>query len=185
MGQMKAAVLYAPGDLRYEDVPVPQVGRGEVLVRVASCGVCGSDPHRIMVSGCYRHPLIPGHEFSGIIEAVGEGVSAVAVEQRVAVVPIIPCMACTQCQVGHYNLCDNYDFLGSRSNGALAQFVCTKAANCLQVPDNVNLEAAAMLDPIAVALHGIRRAGGVHPGDVFAVLGGGASGSLLSSGQRP
>lgn len=176
MAQMKAVVLYAPGDLRYEDVPIPETGSGEVLVRVDSCGACGSDPHRVMVAGCYHHPLIPGHEFSGVISEVGEGVTGILPYQRVAIVPIVPCMQCEYCKVGDYNLCDNYDFLGSRSDGALAEFVRVKAVNCVEVPDSVSLEAAAMLDPMAVALHGIRRAGGIDAGEHFVVLGAGPIG---------
>jgi L-iditol 2-dehydrogenase len=184
MAEMQAAVLHAPGDLRYESVRVPEAGSGEVLVRVDSCGVCGSDPYRVMVSGCYRHPLIPGHEFSGVISEVGHGVFTVHPGQRVAVIPIIPCMRCESCGVGDYNLCDDYDFLGSRSHGALAGFVKAPAANCIAVPDGVSLEAASMLDPITVALHGIRRAGGLDAGQDFVVLGAGPIGLFATQWAR-
>lgn len=86
---MRAAVLHAPGDLRVEEAPVPQVGSGEVLIRVMAAGICGSDIGRVMVTGTYSFPCIPGHEFAGQVERVGDGVSHLAIGDRVAVAPSI------------------------------------------------------------------------------------------------
>lgn len=173
---MKAAVLHAAGDIRFETVPVPEIGRGEVLVRVKACGVCGSDPRRVMQTGTYRFPTIPGHEFAGLVAEIGEGVKCFKAGDRVAVVPIIPCGKCQYCGVGDFTVCDNYDFLGSRSDGAFAEYVKAPARNSILLPENVSFDAASMVDPACVALHGLRRAGGVEPGDRVAVLGAGPIG---------
>ncbi len=186
---MRAAVLHAPADLRVEDVAVPAVADGEVLVKVAAAGICGSDIGRVMVTGTYRFPTIPGHEFSGVVEATGAGVDNVAVGDRVAVAPLIPCGRCDQCAGGNYSLCDDYDFLGSRSDGAFAQYLCAPARNVLKVPDHVSLEVAATIEPAAIVLHGIQK---VHLalGDAVAVIGCGALGYFALqfaklSGARP
>jgi L-iditol 2-dehydrogenase len=172
---MRAAVLHAPADLRVEDVAVPSVGDGEVLVRVAAAGICGSDIPRVMATGTYRFPTIPGHEFSGVVERTGAGVTNVAAGDRVAVAPLIPCGRCEHCAAGNYSLCDDYDFLGSRSDGAFAQYLRAPARNVLKVPDHVNLEVAATIEPAAIVLHGIQKVP-LALGDAVAVIGCGALG---------
>lgn len=172
---MKAAILHAPGDLRVEDVPVPEIGAGEVLVRVMAAGICGSDIGRVMVTGTYRFPTIPGHEFSGRIEKVGPGVEAFEPGDRVAVAPLMPCGHCESCRAGRFSLCDDYDFMGSRSDGAFAQFLKAPAKNVLKVPQSVSYDAAAAIEPAAIILHGIHRAK-IGLGDAVAVVGCGALG---------
>ncbi|MDW8322262.1 MAG: alcohol dehydrogenase catalytic domain-containing protein, partial [Armatimonadota bacterium] len=144
---MKALVLHAVGNLRYEEVPLPEPGAGEVLVRVAYCGVCGSDIPRIFSKGTYRYPLIPGHEFAGVVERCGEGVSAFAPGDRVAVFPLVWCGRCAACEKGRYVQCEQYDYLGSRRDGAFADYVVAPARNLLRVPEGVSLQDAAMTEP--------------------------------------
>ncbi len=177
--QMTAAVLYAPGDLRVERVPVPRPGQGEVLVRVGACGICGSDGPRVLEKGAHRHPLIPGHEFAGTVAELGGGVSRWKAGDRVAVFPLIPCRACPACREGVYELCENYDYLGSRSNGAFAEYVCAPAWNLVRVPEGVSLECAALTEPAAVALHALNRFG-VGRGATVAVFGAGPIGVLVA-----
>jgi L-iditol 2-dehydrogenase len=172
---MKAAVLHAPADLRVEEVDVPSIGAGEVLVKVAAAGICGSDIGRVMVTGTYRFPTVPGHEFSGVVERVGPGVTSVAPGDRVAVAPLMPCNCCEHCARGNYSLCDDYDFMGSRSDGAFAQYLRAPARNVLRVPDNVSLEVAATIEPAAIILHGIQKVE-LALGDAVAVIGCGALG---------
>jgi L-iditol 2-dehydrogenase len=186
---MKAAVLHAPADLRFEEVEIPRIGAGEVLVKVAAAGICGSDIGRVMVTGTYRFPTIPGHEFSGVVEAIGEGVTNVRAGDRVAVAPLLPCNGCEHCARGNYSLCDDYDFLGSRSNGAFAQYLKAPARNVLKVPDSVSLEVAATIEPAAIILHGIQKVE-LALGDAVAVIGCGALGYFALqfaklSGARP
>ena len=115
---MRAIVLHSPGDIRLEDRPTPVAGPGEVLVRVASVGVCGSDLPRMLIKGAHKMPLITGHEFSGHIVAVGDGVSGWADGELVAVAPLLPCNACSQCLTGNFSRCRDYDYFGSRRDGA-------------------------------------------------------------------
>ncbi len=173
---MKAAVLHAPADVRFEDVPIPVVGPGEVLLRIRAAGNCGSDLKRIMVEGTWVFPCIPGHEFSGEVAELGEGVDGWRIGDRVTAAPMLPCFRCEWCLQGQYNLCDDYDYVGSRSDGAFAEYMKIRAFNLVKLPDTLSDEAAAMTDPAGVALHALRRAGGVTPGDVVAVLGAGPIG---------
>jgi L-iditol 2-dehydrogenase len=177
---MKACVLHAVGDLRCEQVPAPQAGPGEVRVRVAACGVCGSDLPRIFSKGTYRFPLIPGHEFAGTVEQVGEGVGEDWIGRRVAVFPLIPCRRCALCAREEYALCANYDYLGSRRDGGFAEQVCAPVWNLLPVPEGVSLEMAAMVEPCAVALHALRR-GGLFAGESVAIFGAGPIGLMLAA----
>ncbi|NDJ57930.1 galactitol-1-phosphate 5-dehydrogenase [Enterobacteriaceae bacterium 4M9] len=172
---MKAAVLHAPGDLRVEDVAIPTYADDEVLVQVKATGICGSDLDRVMVTGTYRFPTIPGHEFSGVVAKVGQKVSAFAPGDRVAVAPILPCFSCEFCQQGHYGQCNDYNYLGSRTNGGFAGFVAAPQRNLLRLPDNVSFEHGAMIEPAAVTLHGVMKAG-IKAGDSVAVLGCGTLG---------
>jgi L-iditol 2-dehydrogenase len=174
---MKAANLYAPGDIRCEDVPIPQPGPGEVLIKVKACGVCGSDISRVMQTGTYRFPTIPGHEFTGEVVSGGSGTETITAGLRVTVVPLIPCRTCSYCANGQYNLCEDYDYLGSRSNGAFAEFVKAPAENLLPLPNTVDYELGALTDPAAVALHAVRKLS-LKPGDRVAVFGVGPIGAI-------
>lgn len=154
---MQAAVMHAPGDIRFEEVPVPEIGPGDVLVKVAACGVCGSDIPRMNFSGAYRYPIICGHEFSGHIVEVGADVTGLSVGQLITVPPLIPCNECDSCRAGHFSLCEDYGYFGSRQDGAYAQFVTVNAANAFVMPEGIDPRAAAMMDPSAIALHAIYR----------------------------
>lgn len=182
---MKALVLHAIGDLRYEEVPLPEPGADEVLVRVAYCGVCGSDIPRIFSKGTYRFPLICGHELAGIVERCGEGVTGFASGDRVAVFPLIWCGRCAACERGQYAQCESYDYLGSRRDGAFAEYVVAPARNLLHLPEGVSLQEAAMTEPAAVALHALRRAGGgCQPGETVAIFGAGPIGLMVAQWAR-
>ena len=173
---MRAAVLHAPGDLRVEDVAVPAgLGAGEVLVRVKAAGICGSDIGRVMVWGTYRFPTIPGHEFAGVVEEAGPDVTGLKAGDKVAVAPLMPCFKCESCQRGHYSLCDDYNFLGSRTDGGFAQFAKAPARNLIKVPDDMDLRHAAAIEPAAIILHGIHKVN-VSLSDAVMVVGAGALG---------
>lgn len=180
---MKAAVLHAPGVIKCEEVPIPRLIDGEALVKVKAAGVCGSDIRRVMVTGTYHFPTIPGHEFAGeVVEVAGEA-GNVRPGDRVVVIPLIPCGRCDFCRVGDYALCDDYDYLGSRTDGGFAEYVKAPARNLIPIPDGVDYETAAATEPAAVALHGLRRAR-IEPGDSLAVLGAGPIGVLVAQWAR-
>lgn len=155
---MRAAVLHAPGDIRVENVPVPvPTPVRPLLLRVAACGVCGSDIPRMLSKGAHRLPIICGHEFSAYIENVRSDVDGVEVGDLVTVPPLIPCFRCTQCLRGQYGRCTDYDYFGSRSDGGYAELVTAAPSSVLRVPDGLEPVGAAMVDPAAIALHALRR----------------------------
>lgn len=157
---MKAWVLHGIGDLRYEDVDLPLLKPEEALVEVEACGVCGSDIPRIYQTGTYHFPTIPGHEFSGVVKAIGGEADSRLLGKRVGVFPLIPCMECRQCKRQHYEMCEHYSYLGSRTDGGFAEYVAVPQWNLVELPGNVTYEQAAMLEPMAVAVHSMRSAFG-------------------------
>ena len=155
---MRAVVMYAPGDLRLEDRPVPSAAHDEVLLKVAACGVCGSDIPRMLTKGAHRMPIICGHEFSGHIVEIGGGVEGYAEGELVSVAPLIPCRVCEQCLTGNFSRCLDYDYFGSRRDGAYAEYVAVPRGNLLKTPAGIDPRAAAMTDPASIALHAIWKA---------------------------
>ena len=152
---MLAAVMHSPGDIRLEDVQRPMARPGEVLLKVAAVGVCGSDIPRMLVKGAHRMPIICGHEFSGHIEEVTEGVEGFAVGDLCGVAPLIPCNECDQCKTGNFSRCRDYDYFGSRRDGAYTSYVTVPAGNLLKAPKGMDPRATAMIDPASIALHAI------------------------------
>lgn len=154
---MKAMVLQKVGDFCLTDVEAPRPDAHEVLVEVRAAGICGSDISRVYRTGAYSYPLIPGHEFSGVVVGVGEAVDCKWKGRRVGIFPLIPCKTCVPCQRKQYELCKNYSYLGSRRDGGFAEYVTVPEGNLLEIPDSVSFEEAAMLEPMAVAVHAMRR----------------------------
>ena len=172
MAKMKAVVMNKPGDVELVDMDVPVPGEGEVLMKIAACGVCGSDLARMYVKGPHKLPLVCGHEFSAWIEALGPGVEGFEVGDLVTVPPMLPCFACPPCVQGQFSLCEDYDYYGSRRHGAYAEYVAGPANLLLKVPQDLDPRAAAMVDPAAIALHALWRTHLRH-GHRVAVFGGG------------
>ena len=183
MDTMKARVLREVGNLEYCDYPMPEVKPDEVLFRVRACGICGSDIPRIFVNGTYHFPTIPGHEFSGEVVGVGDDKNKDLIGMRATVFPLIPCKKCENCNNGDYEMCKSYDYLGSRSDGAYAQYVRVPVWNLVPIPDNVSFEVAAMTEPCAVALHALRRAQ-IEVGDNVVIYGPGTIGMLIAQWAR-
>jgi L-iditol 2-dehydrogenase len=177
---MDALVLHGIDEQRFEKVSKPTPGANEVLVKIAYCGVCGSDIPRTYVHGTYNFPTICGHEFAGTIEVCGDEVNEYSPGERVAVFPLIWCGKCPACEEGKYVQCSDYDYLGSRSDGAFAEYVVAPKGNLLRVPDGVSLAEAAMTEPAAVALHAVKRAGGSFIGETVVVFGAGPIGLMAA-----
>ena len=185
---MKAIVLHGQRDLRFETVPTPEPAAGQVLVRVRRAGICGSDMHYFLHgrAGSFvpKRPFILGHEIAGEVVAVGEGCETQLLGRRVAVDPSMPCGHCAHCRSGRYNLCSNMRFYGSAStdphvDGGFAEYVVAPAANCHLLPASLDWATAAMTEPLSVAVHAAKRAGGVSGKSVL-VIGGGAIGQLTA-----
>lgn len=175
---MKAWVLHGIEDIQFEDIKEPQLVEGEVIVKVKSAGICGSDIPRIYKTGTYHFPTIPGHEFSGIVADVGVGVKAEWKNKRVGVFPLIPCRVCTPCKKEQYEMCRNYGYLGSRQDGGFAEYVAVPEWNLIELPESISFVEAAMLEPMSVAVHAMRRAQPDKDG-VCVICGLGTIGMLL------
>lgn len=149
--------------------------KGEVLIKVKYTGICGSDVPRVNGDACHFFPNVLGHEFSGVIEEVGEGVTTLAKGDRIAGVPLVPCMECEDCQKGNYSLCKHYSFIGSRQFGSFAEYVVVPEKNAVKFEDKVSFEQGALFEPATVALHGLNRLN-YQAGECVAILGGGTIG---------
>ncbi|MCM1119879.1 MAG: galactitol-1-phosphate 5-dehydrogenase [bacterium] len=179
---MKAYVLHDINDLRYEDVAIPPLMDNDVLIEIHAAGVCGSDIPRIFQTGSYYYPLIVGHEFSGKVVDVGRYADRSWMGKRVCIFPLIPCRKCIPCREGHYELCREYSYLGSRRNGGFAEYVAVPQWNLLELPDIVTYGQAAIMEPMAVAVHAMRHAllKSLIPSAKVAVCGLGAIGIWLT-----
>ncbi len=160
----EALVLESIGTIEYKETPMPEVQDNEVLIRVKAAGICGSDIPRVYKTGAHLMPIIPGHEFSGVIESAGKNVTSSWIGKRVAVFPKIACGKCEQCQKGHPENCTDYDYVGSRRNGAFAEYVTAPVNNLIKLPESVSFEEAAMFEPLAVAANSVRTALGEEEG---------------------
>lgn len=176
---MKAYVLHGIHDLRYEDVSCPVIEKGWVLVRVKAAGICSSDIPRIFTKGTYHFPTIPGHEFSGVVEKVADASQEHWLNKRVSVFPLIPCGKCESCKKHKYEMCESYDYIGSRRDGAFAEYVAVPEWNLFALPDNISFRTAAMFEPLAVSLHAVKKLE-IKPGERVAVIGTGLIGFAMA-----
>lgn len=185
---MRVSVLRGVGDVAVEERPRPQPGPGEVLVRIGSVGVCGSDVHY------YEHgrigqfvvdePLVLGHEAGGTVVAVGPGVQTHAAGQRVSIEPGVPCRSCAQCLAGRYNLCPDMRFFATPPyDGAFAEYVVMPAPFVHPIPDSISDDAAGLLEPLSVGIWGCRRAG-VTAGSRVLITGAGPIGLVAAQAAR-
>ena len=175
---MNAWVLRNIGEITYVDVPMPEPGEAEVLVRVKAAGICGSDIPRIYRDGAHKMPLIPGHEFAGEVVGLGKRSDKGWLHKRVGIYPLIPCHSCTACQKGQHEMCRQYGYLGSRRDGGFAEYVVVPQNNLIALRGCVSYEQAAMLEPLSVAIHAMRRVPVVQ-NDTVTVCGLGTIGMLL------
>lgn len=174
---MKAAVLHSINNIIYEDIDIKPIKADEVRIKVMAAGICGSDTHKMVSKWKYDLPAIMGHEFSGVVVEKGQDVTKFEIGDRVIGVPFEPCFECEYCRKGEFSLCENYGMIGAKSFGAFAEFVNVKERNVLAIGD-MDFEVAAMVEPLAVANHGVI---GIEPkiGDVVAVFGVGTIGMLV------
>lgn len=167
---MKAWVLNDIGNIELKDIKKPEIANDEeAIVHVKAAGICGSDIPRIFDNGAHKMPLVLGHEFAGELE---DGT-------HVGIFPLIPCKKCRPCQMGKYEMCRNYNYLGSRCDGGFAEYVSVPKWNLIKLPNSVSFEQAAMLEPMAVSVHAIRR---INPdsNDSVLVYGMGTIGLLIT-----
>jgi L-iditol 2-dehydrogenase len=172
---MQALLLTAPGRLALVELDIPPVGRGQVRIRVAACGICGSDVHGYTgATGRRIPPLVMGHEAAGMVEAVGEGVADLAPGTRVVLDSTVFCGACEHCRSGAENLCTRREVLGVscgsyRRHGCFAQYVTVPRRIVYPIPDSLDFVSAALLEPLTIALHALNL-GGAGPTTRSAVV---------------
>jgi L-iditol 2-dehydrogenase len=185
---MRTSVLLRERTLTIEDRPLPSYQSDEVLVRVAAVGVCGSDVHYFrhgkIGDFVVENPLVLGHELSGTIVAVGDKVDPSRVGERVAVEPQKPCHRCRECRAGRYNLCEFMEFYATPPiDGAFTGYVAIQAEFAHPIPDSISDEAAALLEPLSVAITTMRKAG-IVPGSSILIAGAGPIGIICAQTAR-
>ena len=185
---MTAVYLDKPGVVSARRVKVPKPKRGQVLIRVQACGVCGSDVHYYRTGRIgdfvVRKPIILGHECAGVVAGVGAGVKGLSEGDRVTVEPGQACGKCRYCKAGRYNLCADVEFLATPPyDGAFCEYLVTRPDYVFKLPDNVDFEEGAMMEPLSVGMHAGLRAQ-VKPGQSVAVLGCGPIGLVTIQAVR-
>jgi len=151
---VKAAVIEAPGKVTVTTVPDPTPGPREVVVDVAACGLCGTDLHILQGEFAPTLPVVPGHEFAGEVVGLGSEVTELAIGDRVAVDPSLYCNECRYCRAGRNNLCDRWRAIGVTVAGGAAEYAVAPVANCVRLPDHVNVQDAALIEPLSCAVRG-------------------------------
>lgn len=174
---MKAAVFHGPRDIRLEDRRNPVIEPDSISIRVKWTSLCGTDRHIYQGNFAVNAPLVLGHDFSGIVDKIGSSVRKVAVGDRVVAEPIRYCGACNACLRGRYTVCENRKIIGMHTDGSLAEYVIAPERNVFKIPRNVSLEEAAVMEPVAVALHSMDYAKPL-PGEHAVIVGQGPIGLL-------
>jgi L-iditol 2-dehydrogenase len=181
---MRQAVMTAPGHIEFRDIPTPAPARGELLIRIRRIGVCGSDIH--VWHGKHAltpYPVVQGHEVSGIVEALGAGVRGFRPGDPVTVQPQVTCGVCYSCTHGAYHICDDLKVMGFQTTGAGSELFAVEAAKVLKLPAGIDLEQGAMVEPVAVGVHALGRAGSVEDLNIL-VLGAGPIGNLAAQAAK-
>lgn len=177
---MKAAVYYkGEKNLRIEEVPTPEPGPGEVRVKVAACGICHTDLHYLDhgVPTFKEPPMIPGHEISGTVDAMGPGVSGVETGGHVIIPAVLTCGSCENCRRGRENICNNMLMIGNHINGGYAEFIVVPAKDLIPVPKSLNLQNCSIIaDALSTPYHAVVNRGEIKPGQVVSVFGCGGVG---------
>ena len=178
---MKASQYIKAGQIEYREVPLAEPGENEIRVKVAYCGICGTDLHIFKghMDARVKAPQAVGHEVSGTIAAMGKNVSGFTVGQKVTVRPLDNCGECNTCKAGFTHICEKLRFLGIETSGGFAQYWTVPARLVHALPDDLPLKLAALVEPLAVACHDVRRSE-LKPGDYVVVNGGGPIGMLIA-----
>jgi len=178
MEKMKAAVLVAPGVIEVQEIDIPEITADEVLIKVTYTGICGSDlPRTQNENGARKYPLVIGHEFSGTVAKVGENVKNLPLNTPVCVAPLIPDPESIYTKEGLYGLSDNYNIIGTGSNGGMAEYVKVPIEHVVPIPNSLSLLDAAGVEPAAISFHALRKSN-IQAGDKVAVLGCGPIGQF-------
>lgn len=177
---MKQAVVIKPGQMVFRDVPVPDISSNQIEIKLKAIGVCGSDIHVWHGKHPYvTYPVIQGHEISAVVTKIGTDVSNVSVGDAVTIQPQVVCGTCYPCTHGLYNDCEQLKVMGFQTTGMASEYFVTEADKALRLPAEMNFEHGAMIEPLAVAVHAVRRYGSVLNKRIL-VIGGGTIGNLVA-----
>jgi L-iditol 2-dehydrogenase len=177
---MKQAVMTAPGQIEFRDAEKPTPKPNEVIMQTRRIGVCGSDIHVYHGLHPYTgYPVIQGHEIGGVVAVVGANVTHVQVGDKITFMPQVTCGECYPCQHGQYHICESLKVMGFQTDGAAQEYFALPADMVLKLPENISLDQAAMIEPIAVTVHALSRGGGAD-GKRVIVLGAGTIGNLTA-----
>lgn len=181
---MLQQVMTAPGQIEFREVPMPEPAPGEALIKIMKIGVCGSDIHVYHGEHPFTsYPITQGHEVSGLVEKLGEGVTGLTVGQKVTIQPQVVCGECYPCRHGKYNLCEKLKVMGFQTTGVASHYFAVDAKKVTPLPEGMGLDEGAMIEPLAVAVHAVRRAGDVTGQDIC-VLGAGPIGILVAQAAK-
>ena len=181
---MLQQVMTEPGEIEFREVETPKPGQGEVLVKIMKIGVCGSDIHVYHGEHPFtKYPVTQGHEVSGEIAELGEGVTGLRVGQKVTIQPQVVCGKCYPCRHGKYNLCEELKVMGFQTTGVASHYFAVDAQKVTPLPESMSFDEGAMIEPLAVAVHAVRRAGDME-GKKIAVLGAGPIGILVAQAAK-
>ena len=176
---MKQEVMTSPGEIEFRDIPIPELGTNEVLVKMMRIGVCGSDIHVYHGKHPYTdYPVTQGHEVSGIIEKIGTNVKNLEAGDKVTIQPQVVCDQCYPCTHGKYHICDDLKVMGFQTTGAASEFFKVHSEKIIKLPDNMTYEQGAMIEPCAVAVHAVSKGGDITGFNIL-VLGAGPIGNLV------
>ncbi len=177
---MLQEVMTAPGEIEFHEVPVPEIGPDQVLVKIMNIGVCGSDIHVYHGEHPFTsYPVTQGHEVSGEIVEVGSAVEDLTVGQKVTIEPQVTCGECHPCTHGKYNLCENLKVMGFQTTGTASRYFAVDASKVTPLPESMSFEHGAMIEPLAVAVHAVKQVGEVAGLDIC-VIGAGPIGNLVA-----
>ncbi len=177
---MRQQIMTAPHSLVFRDIPQPEPGPGQVLVKMMKIGICGSDIHVYHGQHPFTsYPITQGHEVSGQVAGLGEGVTGLSVGQKVTIEPQVVCGECHPCRNGKYNLCESLKVMGFQTEGLGAEYVVVDASKVTPLPESMSYDQGAMIEPLSVAVHAVRQAGDVTGKDIV-VLGAGPIGNLVA-----
>lgn len=176
---MKALVIEGPFKAAIKEVPYPEPAKNEVCIKVKNIGVCGTDIHIYRGEFLSPYPIIPGHEFSGVVDKVGEGVTEFKVGDRVTADPSLFCGECVPCLTHRGNQCKNWGALGNTVDGCMAEYVSVPKRNVVKIPDSMSFEVGAFIEPVACMVHGMNRLQ-LKAGDTVLLFGAGAMGQQLT-----
>lgn len=181
---MLQQVMTAPGEIEFRELPVPQPQEGQVLIKIKKIGVCGSDIHVYHGKHPFTtYPVTQGHEVSGEIAGLGEGAAKFKIGQKVTIEPQVVCGKCYPCRHGQYNLCEALKVMGFQTTGTASEYFAVDETKVTLLPESMSFDEGAMIEPLAVAVHAVKRSGDIN-GKKIVVLGAGPIGNLVAQAAK-